>query len=266
MKNKRLGFIFLSASMLFLGLILTNRALAGGTFPINEGEANVSEITLLTPTPRTVTAENHKNTETIINWQEILVGAAIGWLLSLFSVWVVDKLKEPNLTFEVGSVSKGIPGRKWRFIHIKIVNKGKRFGVFSVSPAFAAKALVKIGRKEFTGRWTSKAEPLINTPWGQIIDPNSVLVVPREDIQPSEKEENAVEVSIGMKYDGETEFYGFNNESYLSQPYLKNNKLKFGIGDHKGRVTVSVLGKNYYCEFIVHNKSKNRSGFWLEIA
>ncbi len=191
-----------------------------------------------------------------------LIGIAGGFIASYF----IDELKKPLIKFKVGSIGKGIPGRKWRFIHIKIINKHKRkFSPFSVSPAFAVKATVKIGKEEFTGRWTSKGEPLISTLLGQIIDPNAVLVVPREDIQPSKGEENAVEVAIGMKYEGETEFYGFNNESYLNQPLLKNNKWKFASGNHKGKITLSTLGGIYTKEFIVHNKSKKRSEFYLEL-
>ena len=211
------------------------------------------------------TASNkYKNIKPVeINWPELLIGAIIGWLAGLFSVLLIDKLKEPNLVFEAGSISED-NSNKWRFIHIRIKNlKNKHwYNPFTSSPAFACKAIIKIGDKSFIGRWTSKEQPIGNI--SEVI--NKALVHPREDIYPYTVEQEAVELAIGIKYETEDEFYGFNNESYLhSQAGFRNTSNLFGIGKFDGEAIISTLGQIYTQKFIIHNKSKKRKDFWVEL-
>lgn len=195
----------------------------------------------------------------------------LGWVLGFVTVVVVDWLKEPNLHFSVGSVDDGKSqaSNDWRFLHIRIVNRQRKFkfSPLITNPAFASKAIVTIDGKTFAGRWTSKGEPLIygtgRFPVG--VDLNATLVTPREDIQPSDGEE-AVQVAIGMKYDGEPDFSAFNNESYLYQPNLKNPKYNFGVGSYNGVIEILTLGKKYPQKFRIHNESSGRGDFWLELV
>jgi len=197
-----------------------------------------------------------------ISWLELILGATIGWLLGLFSVLLVDYLKEPKLVFEVGSVAED-SSHNWRFLHVKIKNLKRkyRFSPFATAPAFECKAVIKIRDKSFVGRWTSKEQPI-----GNISDViNKALVHPRENIHPYTGEHDAVEVSIGIKYENEKEFYGFNNESYLHKDF-KNTAYQFSLGKFSGEIVVSTLGKTYSQKFRVHNKSQKRKGFWVELT
>jgi hypothetical protein len=200
------------------------------------------------------------------DWTSLALGTLFGWLLGFLSVYIVDKLKEPNLVFEVGSVAEKHPTMQWRFIHIKIKNfkKYPRLNPFKPTPAFECKASVEVKDKTFVGRWTSKAQP-IGSNIGEII--NKALVHPRETIHPYTNEYEAVEVVLGIKYENEDEFYGFNNESYLPQyNNLKNPNYKFPKGTFRGKLTISTMGQTYCQHFKIYNKSKHRKDFWLELV
>lgn len=246
----------------FLSLFLGKIVLAGGSSFV---QASNPEAPQIFPTQtNTPTIAYQSRAENNVNWPEILIGAVIGWVLSLLSVLAIDHLKEPNLSFEIGSIGDDV-AKQWRFIHIKIKNLKRKykFSPFSTIPAFASKAIVKVEDKSFVGRWTSKEQPIGNI--SEVI--NKALVHPREDIYPYTGEHEAVEVAIGIKYENEDKFYGFNNESYLpTHKDLKNKKYEFRVGDFNGELVISTLGKNYTQKFVVHNKSKKRSDFWLELV
>lgn len=197
-----------------------------------------------------------------INWPELAAGAVVGWVSGLASVLLVDHLKKPKLVFEVGSIGEDST-HKWRFLHIKIKNLKKqyKFSPFSTNPAFECKAVVRIRNKSFIGRWTSKEQPIGNV--SDVI--NKALVHPRETIHPYTGAYDTVEVSIGMKYENQKSFYGFNNESYLHKDF-KNPTYRFGPGDFEGEIIVSTLGKTYPQKFIIHNISKKRRDFRLEVC
>lgn len=208
------------------------------------------------------------NNQLPVEWLAATIPIVFGGLIGLFTVIFVEKFKEPELSFDIGSIVDD-PQNKRRFIHIKVTNKPKKiwFSPFTTNTATSSKASVKIEDKQFIGRWTSKAEPVIYGPGNQpiAIDVNTVLVTPREDINPASNNEDYVEVAIGIKYDGDGTFYGFNNESYLYQTNLKNTKYEFGTGSFIGEIAVSTLGKQYTHKFIVHNLSTSTQDFKLEL-
>jgi len=260
--------LLVSISVFLALIVMFNPAYAGGStpLPINDSVIQVTEAQSESLSQEVKVAEKQEvsNFPNKKDWFLVFVGA----LLGLASVWIVDKSKEPNLIFEVGSVDEKHPIKKWRFIHIKVKNlKRHKFNPFTTIPAFACKAIVKIGEKEFVGRWTSKEEPLTYVQGGPVLNVNAVLVHPREDIQPTDKNEDkeSVQVAIGLKYESEDKFYGFNNESYIYQPDLKNPNLKYSQGEIEGEISVLTLGKKYTRKFLIHNMSKHRKDFWLEL-
>lgn len=207
----------------------------------------------------------------IKDWKTILISTIAGGLLGFGTVILVEWLKEPNIVFEVGTEDDD-PTNQRKFIHIKIrnLNKKFRYSPINTSIASSAKALIKIEDQQFIGRWTSKGEPLIYGP-GNIpiaVNPNEILVTPREDICPAPlgDDNEVVQVAIGMKYENENEFYGFNNESYLYQPHLKNNKRQFGQGEFVGEILIYTLGNKYNKRFRVYNPTTNRNDFKLELV
>jgi len=260
----KLKIRILAVSVFIFLFILPNIVIAGGG-----NSSNVSSITLETSNvlnqddKASKIADNLLQKESIgVNWPDILIGAIIGWLSGLASVVLIDYLKKPNISFEVGSEAEDTV-HKWRFIHIRVKNLKKSgvLGLFGTLPAFSCKAIVRIDDKSFVGRWTSKEQPIGSIP--DVI--NKALVHPREDIFPFTGDYEAVEIAVGIKYDGEVEFYGFNNESYLHKD-LKDNSRKYKAGIYDGSLTISTMGKVYSNKFKIYNNTNNRKDFHLELT
>lgn len=195
----------------------------------------------------------------------MVVSAVLGGIVGFLLVMLVDYLKKPIILFEKGSEHLNNQ-KNWKFIHIRVGNFKRRFKYIPINtqPAFSTRAIISItdGKtsKMFVGRWTSKAQPIGDV--GNII--NIALVHPREDIHPSDRKDEAVEIAVGLKYENENEFYGFNNESYLHTNF-KRQDLKFGIGQFNGEITLSTLGYKYSKKFQIHNSSKKREDFYLKV-
>lgn len=227
------------------------------------------ETTSTSPAKSETPKDTQDNFLTSKDWLSIGIGAFLGWVLSLVTVLAIDYFKEPTLFFEVAPAGKDDPARKWKFIHIRIKNLKRKYkySPFTTVPAFACKAVVNLRDKKFVGRWDSKAEPLNFVSGGAVLDLNAVLVAPREDIQPSPtgSDEEAVQVVIGLKYEGEKSFYCFNNENYAHQPDFRLPKHKLPLGVFEGEIKVFTLGKICKRKFRVHNSSSKRSDFWLEL-
>jgi hypothetical protein len=195
----------------------------------------------------------------------LIIETLSGGILAFLLVMLVDYLKKPIILFEKGSEAIG-DKKHWKFIHIRVGNYKRRFKYIPINTqvAFSARVVISItdgeDTKMFIGRWTSKAQPIGDV--GNII--NTALVHPREDIHPSDKKDEAVEIAIGLKYENENEFYGFNNESYLHTDF-KRQDLKFGTGQFNGEIALSTLGYKYSKKFQINNSSKKREDFWLKV-
>ncbi len=271
-----LGSVFIS-TMFFMNADIYADGSSGSLINLTTQDATFSQTDRALNQNRTETSKKIDNVQIsegfwgIEDWKSILIETIAGGLLGFSTVVFVERLKEPRLVFEVGTEDDD-PINKRKFIHIRIKNLNKKFkySPIGTSIASSAKALVKIEDKQFTGRWTSKGEPLIygpgNTPIA--VNPNEILVTPREDICPAPlgDDSEAVQVAIGMKYENENGFCGFNNESYLYQPHLKNNKYQFGVGKFNGEIIIYTLGKKYSRRFKVHNPSTHRNDFRLEVV
>ncbi len=260
-------------------LLFTQTALAGGGTSVRtlddqatSSTGNTAVLTTTTVSPSSLGFEfttSNKGEYGLFDILIDLIWAIVGGALGFGTVILVDWLKEPQLIVEKGSEPYNSQAN-WKFIHLKVKNKARKFDWLPISTlsANAVKALIKLGDKEYIGRWTSKAEPLIYGPGGRPIgfDPSSILITPREDIHPSTDNTEVVEISIGIKSNGQNNFYAFNNESYLYQPTLKNTKRQFGLGIYHGELILSTAGKKFVKKFKVFNTSSRISDFKLEMV
>ena len=209
-----------------------------------------------------------------------------GGITAYILVLLTDKLKEPTLTFEVGSAVTGSmenETKKHKFIHIRIKNYDKKFSFMkfiqpSTLVAFSTKATIIIKdnhQRKFTCRWSNHPQflPKVHTtPKGTITIPDiNSLVQGREDIHPQPREANTEinedkEIDIGLKYEGEHEFYVFNNESYFyTNNDYKDNKFKFSRGIYDGKIVISTMGIQKSQKFRIYNTSNKLEDFKLEL-
>jgi len=107
------------------------------------------------------------------------------------------------------------------------------------------------GRKVFIQmmrlRWSSTPEPLplqvaINGHFGQIFDPVRMGIDSNIDIQPGISQP----LDVVVKFDGEADCYGWNNESYFSDPPWRNPGWRLPQGKYFVKVVVTSAGQR--CE------------------
>jgi len=209
----------------------------------------------------------------------------LGGIAAYILVLLIDKLKDPTLAFEVGSVDIGNMGgkKKHKFIHIRIKNYDKRFSFLkfiqlSTLVAFSAKATIIIEdnpSRKFIGRWSNHPQflpkPFQNLKGNIMIPDINALVHGREDIHPQSRKakidaDEDKEIVIGLKYEGENEFYIFNNESYIyiGSDY-KDSKLQFSNGIYDGELVISTMGLKKNQKFRIYNESSKLEDFRLEL-
>lgn len=198
-----------------------------------------------------------------MNYFELILGVFLGGLLT--RGW--DEIRKPNLIIEVGEDGfwPNNTSADVKFIHVKVSNVKRNWmeSVFFGNPtANNARAWVSFldypSKKELVkmnGRWTSKKEP-VDYSTGKI-DLAEVLIPPRETI-PTGEESN---ISIALKDKGKSNFFGFNNESYLHnwrKPEYELDEKRYLV-----RVRISSEGKDWFEEFVLLNPGKNLSNFKL---
>lgn len=237
-------------------------------------------------TPFLNTANFLLNLDDRITTKDIIL-VATGGLVAYVLVLITDALKKPKLVFGVGSGNIGTMDskKKHKFIHIKVKNYNKKFPFIGLlqpttQVAFSTKATVIIDdggtEREFSGRWSNHPQPLpklfqANGKIVQIPDVNA-LVQGREDIHPQprktkERVNEDKEITIGLKYEGENEFYVFNNESYIhTNSDYKNEKFKFSRGLYTGILILSSMGFLKAQKFRVHNESSKLEDFRVELV
>lgn len=201
-----------------------------------------------------------------------LVSSILGGIIGLGLVSLTDWLKTPILFIQKGSEAPAPPNHplgNWKIIHIRVRNRKRKYKYLPIrtSTAFSTAAQIVItdnsNKKSFSGKWGSTLQPILS---GQV-QPDLTYLPPKADIHPSSGiDEEYEEVAVGMKYDGEDEFYGFNLQSYLYQNNkLKNPDLQFGKGEYVGKIVLSSQGIRYPLRFKVYNKSSSLNDFYLEV-
>lgn len=201
---------------------------------------------------------------------QLITGLIIGSLGSLLAAGIYERLKSPSLHISVGERSDGDrAGRKWRFLQVFVRNKKRIFPLLPTrNTAYSCRAWIQFLDEKGTeilkldGRWSSVKEPLVVVPIsgavGTIPDLSSIYIPPREDIPPGE----TVQLAVGVKFEGEEEFYGFNNISYLFDWKNPDSKVNLNLA----KVVVNITsGENVWKKkFKVENPNSKRDNFILK--
>jgi len=208
--------------------------------------------------------------EMLLNLFFSILGAFIGAFLAIWR----ENLAKPNLVIKPGSFGDGSYqhiGRSSRFIHLKVINKEwprwwQRF-FYGLRSAHSCKAkldfidpITKSTIFSIQGRWNSTPEPLIpiTSPNVGIFDPARAMHGEIETILPNEEKE----ITIALKFEGDDEFFGFNNWSYLFSNW-RNPKWVI----EKASVLLKITlwwdsGRMEKC-FVISNEQKTINSFHI---
>jgi hypothetical protein len=186
-----------------------------------------------------------------------MLESLFGVLLGALIVIQVERLRRPKLNLRLvatqdGKYPAGRPARTSRFIHLHVVNEPlPRWATWmSRNAAIQCRGSISFHRmdgQDIFGRsmpikWvrTPEALPMAilssdGRTTGFLVDPLRILAEPREDIAPGE----AAALDVVVRYDDEPECYGWNMESYQSDPPWRNPKWKLPAGLYLLRVEIS---------------------------
>lgn len=191
---------------------------------------------------------------------EVVLGAIIAILTT---IWV-EKLRKPELELRIAPPKdieyQDRPATVARFTGLELINKPlPRWARGWMSREAAMQCHGTITFHHLDGqdvfgrvmriRWadaTLSPEPIpirgfVDGRQITIIDPTRFTLESRIDVHPGEDERQRLDVAA--RFDNEDECYGWNNESYFSDPPWRNPDWKLAKGRYLVRVTVLSTGE-----------------------
>jgi hypothetical protein len=191
-----------------------------------------------------------------------VIAVVIGGLLNMVvAVWAEHRrqatlklnIREPDAA---DLILNGSSVGQFRSLKIQVMNVPLGLlGKWMRSPALQAHSLITFHRvadgseifgRPMEGRWANSLQPT-PTP---IVDTNGNVSLflhdaerlnagSRIDIYPGE----SALLDIAVRFQGDTDCYGWNNETYFAQPYGKNPNWRLGSHVFLVKVTVSSTGR-----------------------
>lgn len=199
---------------------------------------------------------------------QYLVGVLIGALSSLIVVFIAEYNTRPKLEIvEDPSTPDNASDGSRSSYHLKVRN----IQVFCLwrlifkvrKPAWKTKTTIKIlnGKKEVVideifARWPSTPEPITRSGENLVIDFPKLFIGRENSIFPHEDER----IDLGIKFQGENEFYFFSNESYLYDQW-KNPNWRIEKGEYFAIVKVFYEYGNVESFFELKNSGSNKTDF-----
>lgn len=210
-------------------------------------------------------------------------GVVFGGIVTIATALFVESMRRPQLDIEIEDPPQDVtysnrPAQTSRYLRVLVNNKRLPAWAAWLMREAAIRCQAELtfhecvsGRRLFLrampGRWASSIEPvsLIGNIAGQpfqIYDPGRWTVVTTIDIPPGEKAEP---LDVAVRFDSDTDCFGWNNESYFSNPPWRNPDRALPRGQYLVKVTIRAAGQR--CEgFFVLNNAATRSDFRLERA
>lgn len=203
---------------------------------------------------------------------EVALGAVVAILITIF----VENLRKPKLQVILALPADieyhNHPAHNARFLGVKVVNKPLPLLARWMSRNTALQCHADIsfhhldGQNVFgrtmQGRWSGSPEPApirvrIGLQVAVISDPSRLT--DRIDIPPGE----AQRLDVAARFDTENECYGWNNDSYFSDPVWRNPGWRLNAGRYLVRVTIISAGEKCVDQFRLINDVP-RNGFRIE--
>lgn len=190
-------------------------------------------------------------------------GAVVAILIAI----AVEYLRSPKLKLEIEPIST-VPlhsaNTTYQIESIKVRLFNKKLPLFASwmlrEPASQCRAIITFydlqGKETpggaMNGRWPNSPQPVPTVVVGPnnqqfaILDQEKLTLVSRIDVFPDESEP----LDIAMRVIGQSDCYGWNNESYFSVPQFFNPKWKLPMGGYLVKVVVISSGQK--CTKIFH--------------
>jgi hypothetical protein len=215
---------------------------------------------------------------------ELVFGAFLGAVFSILTTIVIEMSRKPKLLLHIHEPTEQYfsnkPANRAKFLHIEVTNKllPKWLRWLSRSSAQYSSGLINFyhldGQSVFgdvmIGRWSGSPEPL--SPLviaGEKVNLENVTMTvnashdfsTRRDIYPGETEH----LDIVARFDDDDECYGWNNESYFSNPLWRNPKWKLSSNRYLIKVEIISSGEKTTGFYMLSN-DVGMDSFRLEIA
>jgi hypothetical protein len=204
----------------------------------------------------------------------LLAGAFFGFVLNL----VAQSLSRATLKIEILDDASNSRTATYKFLHVRVANVeppaylrwlfGSQVSTFTKAKIKFLEPTTSTSLFEVDGRWSSTGEPMQNMvvtdPSGQIshvrlFDYSKVPSLRTEYILPGE----SVNLAIAVKFQGDSGFFGFSNESYafdLQNPDWKLHSVAVPI-----EITVAAgNGERITRRFTIVNPNSNYDHFRIE--
>ena len=190
-------------------------------------------------------------------WQTIL-GSIIGAISAALVTIMVEKLRKPTLQLKIDDPMENKyedrPAKLKRAVRLKIENESLPCWArwMSRSPALQCGGDISFhhldGQNVFGRsmiiRWTESPEPIplpikIGNEQGVIIDPARMVLEQRKDVYPGKSEL----IDVACRFDQDEECYGWNNESYFSEPLWRNSNWKLSKDRYLVKINIAFAGQ-----------------------
>lgn len=196
-------------------------------------------------------------------------------LFALFAKWQ----EKPRLNVFLADrwFSEGGRGNvKWRFVHVTVSNPPAPWWLRWFTYRQPARNTVLhlrysvpggTGSKfEYAGRWSGNPEPyqerLVNGQVQQVFDPWLIHMGRFKDMSAGGSLE---EVAVAIKIDGDSDCFGFTNESYQGN-YFRLPQYRLPTGSYV--VTATATSGDFQSDpvrFILHNDGRALTDLWMDV-
>jgi hypothetical protein len=188
------------------------------------------------------------------------IGVVFGGFLNIVAAFLVEKWRAPKLKLSIEPVVDAmiLPTREqYKATRLWVSNEPLRGirGWFMIrSPALVTQAIItfhqitdgqKLVERPMAGRWADTLQPAPmpildragNTAFF-LNDPGRFGVGTRMDIYPGERPS----LDIAVRFADNENCYGWNNETYLSRPFGRNDTWRLPRGSHLVKVSILSSG------------------------
>ena len=191
-------------------------------------------------------------------WQTI-IGSIIGAISAALITILVERLRKPKLDLRIAepveSKYEDRPAKLKRAVRLQIENMPLPWWArwMSRSPALQCGGDISFhhldGQNVFGRsmiiRWPESPEPIplrirLGNEEGVIVDPARIVLEQRKDVYPGKSEL----IDVACRFDQDQECYGWNNESYFSNPLWKNPNWKLPKGRYLVKTKIAFAGSS----------------------